>query len=67
MGEQAAARFAAGYGRAAAVYADVLDPTLEGVARRIVELAQVAAMSVFWTSRREPGRRRARLRGEERA
>jgi ubiquinone/menaquinone biosynthesis C-methylase UbiE len=40
--QEAADRFAGGYGRAARVYADVLDPTLGGVARRIVELAPVA-------------------------
>lgn len=43
MDRGAAARFAAGYRGAAAAYADVLDPTQEGVARRIVELAHVEA------------------------
>lgn len=38
---EATDRYAAGYGRAAADYSSVLDPTLEPVALRIVELAQV--------------------------
>src|SRR5258708_25850604 len=41
MEGEAVARFADGYGGAARAYADVLDPTLDAVAQRIVELAGV--------------------------
>ncbi|MGH3136442.1 MAG: class I SAM-dependent methyltransferase [Gaiellaceae bacterium] len=43
MESPAAARYAVAYGAAADAYARILDPTLEPVARRIVELAEVEA------------------------
>lgn len=41
MENRAAARYAVAYGAAADAYARILDPTLQPVARRIVELAEV--------------------------